>query len=473
MNGTVAALFAGALALSGCSPPDTQDAIYDIVLAGGRVMDPESGLDAIRNVGVREGIIEAVSEDTLEGKRVVDAAGLVVAPGFIDLHVHGQTDYSFTFMIRDGVTSGLELEVGTGNVEGWYRRRRGGQRANYGVSVGHIPIRIAVMNDPSDWLPSGAAKNDPASDEQIEVMRRRIREGLDQGAVAVGFGTAYTPGASVAEIETMMKVAAEVGASAHIHVRSGLDGLAEAIDTAERTGTALHVVHANSSGGMETPAFLAKIEQARARGQDVTTEAYPYGAGQTRIESALFDDWESWDDERFGIHQWVATGERLTRASFARYRKQGGAVIIHDRPESMTRAALESPLTMIASDGGIGNGRGHPRGSGTFSKVLGKYVREEGLLSLMDALRRMTIEPARRLETYVLSMKKKGRLQVGADADITLFNPETVIDKSTYENAAVPPDGIPYVIVNGILVVDKGELVEGAHPGKPIRKNWP
>ena len=302
-------------------------------------------------------------------------------------------------------------------------------------------------------------------------MRRRISEGLDQGAVAVGFGTAYTPGASVAEFETMMAVAADYGTSAHIHVRGGLDGLAEAIDTAARTGTALHVVHANSSGGMETPAFLARIEEARAGGQDVTTEAYPYGAGQTRIESALFDDWESWDDEQFGIHQWVATGERLTRASFATYRDQGGSIIIHNRPESMTRAAIESPLTMIASDGGIGDGRGHPRGSGTFSKVLGKYVREQGVLTLMDALRRMTIAPARRLETYVPSMKKKGRLQAGADADITLFDPATVIDKSTYENAAVPPDGIPYVIVNGVLVVDDGELVPGAHPGKPIRKN--
>ncbi len=465
MKKTVVALFAFALALSGCTPP------YDIVLAGGRVMDPESGLDAIRNVGVRDGLIAAVTEDALDGTRVIDASGLVVAPGFIDLHVHGQTDYSFTFMIRDGVTSGFELEVGTGDVEGWYREREGGQRANYGVSVGHIPTRIIVMNDPGDFLPAGAAKNEPASDDQIEEMRRRISEGLDQGAVAVGFGTAYTPGASLEEFEAMLSVAAAHGASAHIHVRGGLDGLAEAIETAERTGTALHVVHANSSGGMETPAFLARIEEARARGQDVTTEAYPYGAGQTRIESALFDDWESWDDEQFGIHQWVATGERLTRESFAKYREQGGVIIIHNRPEAMTRAALENPLTMIASDGGIGDGRGHPRGSGTFSKVLGHYARDENVLTLMDALRRMTIEPARRLETYVPSMKNKGRLQAGADADITVFNPDTVIDKSTYEDAAVPPEGIPYVMVNGVLVVDEGELVRNARPGKAIRKH--
>ena len=458
-----------ALGLASCTQPETSDGGYDVVVLGGRVMDPESGLDALRNVGIRDGRIEAITEDAIEGERVIDATGHAVAPGFIDLHVHGQHDEGFTFMIRDGVTSGLELEVGTGDVAKWYRQREGGQRAHYGVSIGHIPVRMIVMEDPGDFLPSGAANSEAASQEQIDEMARRIAEGLDQGAVAVGFGMAYTPAATLPELETMMSVAAERNASAHIHVRGGLEGLIEAIETAKKTGAPLHIVHANSSGGSETPAFLARIEEARAAGQDVTTECYPYSAGQTRIESALFDDWQSWDDERFGIHQWVATGERLTRENFGHYREQGGSVIIHSRTEEMTRAAVESPLTMIASDGGISNGRGHPRGSGTYSRVLGKYVREDKALTLMDALRKMTIEPARRLETYVPAMRNKGRLSVGADADITIFNPDTVIDKSTYEHSAVPPDGIPYVLVNGVLVVDEGELVPGAHPGRALR----
>lgn len=459
--------------VGGCGSPaadsSSSSASYDIVLTGGRVMDPESGLDAVRNVGIADGRIAALTEEPLEGERTIDASGLVVAPGFIDLHVHGQVDESYGFMVRDGVTSGFELEVGTGDVDAWYREREGGQRGNYGVSIGHIPVRMDVFSDPGDFLPSGVGGSEPATEAQIEAMARRIEEGLNEGALAVGFGLAYTPAATTDEFAAMMAVAARHGASAHIHVRGSVDGVVEAIDTAAKTGAPLHVVHANSSGGARIGEFLAKIQAARDAGQDVTTEAYPYGAGQSRIESALFDDWESWDDDRFDRYQWVTTGERLTRETFAKYRAQGGSVIIHSRTEAMTREAIGSPLTMIASDGGIRNGRGHPRGSGTFSRVLGKYVREEGVLTLMDALRKMTIEPARRLEPRVPAMADKGRIRVGADADVTLFDPETVIDRSTYTESAVPPDGIPYVLVNGVVVVDGGRLVSGARPGRAIR----
>ena len=189
----------------------------------------------------------------------------------------------------------------------------------------------------------------------------------------------------------------------------------------------------------------------------------------TMIESALFDDWESWEDDRFPILQWAETGERLTRDSFARYRTEGGGVIIHSRTADMTRTAIENPLTMIASDGLIEDGRGHPRTAGTYSKVLGKYVREEWVLTLMDALRRMTIEPARRLAGYVPAMETKGRLSVGADADITILDAGTVIDRSTYTNPTLPSEGIPYVLVNGVLVVEGGELVPDARPGRAIR----
>lgn len=440
-----------------------------VVVRGGRVIDPESGLDAVRNVGIRDGKIAVVSEDDLEGDRVIDANGLVVSPGFIDLHEHGQTEEAYALMVQDGVTSAFELEVGTGNVAAWYADREGGQIVNYGVSIGHIPVRMIVMGDQGDFLPSGPGGHATAADAQIAEMELRIREGLAQGAVAVGFGTAYTPAATMDEVETMFRVAAMNNASAHVHVRGGLGGLRETIETAKGAGVALHIVHANSSGGEETVAFLVIIEEARNAGQDVTTEAYPYSAGMTAIESALFEDWQTWEDARFNTFQWVETGERLNRQTFGQYREREGNVIIHSRTEEMTLAAIANPLTMIASDGFIVNGQGHPRTSGTFSKVLGRYVREQGAVELIDALRRMTIEPARRLEVRVPAMRNKGRVRVGADADLTIFDPTTVIDKSNYMDATIPSDGIEYVFVSGVLVVDQGALVPGVRPGRAVR----
>jgi dihydroorotase len=299
-------------------------------------------------------------------------------------------------------------------------------------------------------------------------MEAMLRKGLAEGAVAMGVGSAYTPGAPIAEFERMFRVAAQGGASAHIHMRGGLAGLHETIAAAKAAGAKLHVVHVNSSAADEIEGFLTAIAAAQTAGQDVTTEAYPYGAGMTEIASAIFDDWETWPDEKFGQHQLVSTGERLTRATFATARKAGGTIIIHARSEAQTRTAIVSPLTMVASDGFIEYGKGHPRTSGTYAKVLGRYVRDERAIPLMDAIRRMTLLPAQRLEARVPAMKTKGRLSVGADADITVFDPATVIDRATYEDASIPSAGIPWVIVNGEVVVDRGE-VTAARPGRAIR----
>ncbi|MDP1571458.1 MAG: amidohydrolase family protein [Vicinamibacterales bacterium] len=453
--------------LGGCSPIPAPT--YDLVIANGRVMDPESGLDAVRHVGVRNGTIEMISETPLQGVRVIDASDHVVSPGFIDLHEHGQQDESYRLMVRDGVTSAFELEVGTADVAGWYAAREGGQRVNYGVSIGHIPARMKVLGDPGTGiLPAGIGGSGSATEEQQQEMEGILRDGLAQGAVAVGFGSAYTPGATMAEIERMFRVAADEGASVHIHMRGGVAGLHETIAAAASAGASLHVVHVNSSGGSNLDAFLAAIQAARDAGQDVTTEAYPYGAGMTEIQSALYDDWETWPDDRFERNQLVSTGERLTRETFGKARAAGGTIITHGRPEEQTRAAIVSPLSMIASDGFIEDGRGHPRTSGTYAKVLGRYVREERVVDLMDALRRMTVEPARRLEQRTPAMANKGRVRVGADADLTIFDPATVIDRATYEDATIPSAGIPYVIVGGEVVVDGGALGD-ARPGRAIR----
>ena len=423
----------------------------------------------MRHIGIRGGTVEAISDTPLAGARVIDASGHVVAPGFIDLHEHGQQEESYRMMVRDGVTSAFELEAGTADVAGWYAAREGGQIVNYGVSIGHIPARMRVLGDPgTGLLPAGIGGTGSANEAQMTEMEAILRKGIADGAVAMGFGSAYTPGAPMSEIERMFRVSAEGGTSAHIHLRGELAGLEETLRAAANAKTSLHIVHVNSVAGDEIDQFLTMIQRARDAGQDVTTEAYPYGAGMTEIQSALFDDWTTWPDERFALHQLVSTGERLTRATFEQARQAGGTVIIHGRSEAQTRAAIVSPLSMVASDGFIENGRGHPRTSGTFAKVLGRYVREEKAITLTDALRRMTLEPARRLERRAPAMVRKGRLKVGADADITIFDPATVIDRATYEDASVPSAGIPYVIVGGEVVVDKGE-VTAARPGRAVR----
>jgi len=372
---------------------------YDLVIQNGRVMDPESGLDAPRHIGITKGVIQEISEKPLEGKRSIDARGLVVAPGFVDLHRHGQTPEAYELLAQDGVTSALELEVGVADIDAWYAEREGKALVNYGASIGHIPVRMKLMGDPGAFLPAGDAARRAATDQQIAEMKRLLAEGLERGAPAVGFGIAYTGAASRWEILEMFRVAARHGAACHVHVRSGdrADGLQEVIAAAAITGAPLHIVHVQSSGGPATKAWLEVIAEARSRGLDVSTECYPYAASQTRIESALYDGWENRPAADYQRLQWVATGERLTRESFLKYRKQGGSVISHSNTEAAVRAAVAHPLAMIASDGG----RGHPRSSGTFARILGRYTRENRDLTLMEALRKMTLMPAQRLERRV------------------------------------------------------------------------
>ena len=449
--------------------PGALAAEYGLVIQGGRVIDPESGLDAVMNVGVNGSTIESVSADALDGEYVIEADGLVVAPGFIDLHAHGQTEEAYRLMVHDGVTSAFEIELGTDDVDRWYAERNDGQYLNYGVGAGHIPVRMAVMGDPAESLPTGPGAWQAATAEEIDAMIQGLTRGLARGAVAVGMGLEYTPAATDEEVLEVMRLAAAKDASVHVHLDAGLEGLERAIDLASEADASLHVVHVNSAAKALIDEYLARIGTAAESGLDITTETYPYGAGMTRIESAKFSDWESWPDEEFGKFQWAETGEWLDRETFGTRRSEGGIIIHHARSEAMTRKAVGHPLTMIASDGFIVDGVGHPRVSGSFSRVLGRYVREESLLALPAAISKMTLEPARRLEGRVPAMKRKGRVQPGADADLTIFDPNAIIDRSTYADPAETSAGIEYVIVGGRPVIRNGELIEDARFGKAVR----
>ena len=276
----------------------------------------------------------------------------------------------------------------------------------------------------------------------------------------------------------MFRAAGAAKAPAFVHIRhmgarepaSALAALEEVLAAAAVSGAPLHVVHITSSGLRQTPDLLAAIAGARAHGLDVTTECYPYTAAQTELQSAMFDEgWQQVLGVDYGALEWAATGERLTAATFARYRKPGGMVIMHMIPEEIATLAVASPLTMIASDGYIEAGKGHPRGAGTFTRVLGYYVRERHALGLMDALAKMTIQPARRLEARAPAMRRKGRLQPGADADITVFDPGTVADRATFRQPTLAPAGIRWVLVSGVPVVAEGRLEAGPRPGRAIR----
>jgi N-acyl-D-aspartate/D-glutamate deacylase len=467
---TVAAL-AALLSVSLLPPLLTAQTVYDVVLRGGRVLDPESGVDAVRTVALTGRTIAALSTDPLRGRIEIDATGLVVAPGFIDLHSHGQTPENYRYKAMDGVTTALELEVGVSPVSNWYGAREGRSLINFGASSGHIPARMAVMKDTGGLLPRDAAMNRPASPQEQKEIETAVRKGLDEGALGIGLGITYTPTATSDEILNLFYLVAPFKRPVFVHMRAGdvVAALQEVITDAAVSGAPLHVVHINSAATAKTAQALRMIEGARARGLDVTTEAYPYTASMTEIASAAYDGWGTQGPDYFATLLWPATGERLTRESFERYRKQGGFVIRFGNTEEMVQMAISHPLVMIASDGIIENGKGHPRGAGTYARVLGKYVRQENALTLMDAVRKSSLMPAQRLESMSPQMRQKGRLRVGADADILVFDPTRVVDRATFENAAQYSDGFRYVLVGGTFVVRDGKLQEGVAPGQAIR----
>jgi N-acyl-D-glutamate deacylase len=490
---------------------------FDLVIIGGRVIDPESGLDGIRNVGIRDNQIATITEDAIEGAKAIDARGHVVAPGFIDLHAHGQNLGDYRMQAMQGVTTMLELESGVLPVSAWYEGQ-GKKRLpiNYGTAAGWTYARIATFTDTEpeatvkyfqDAQGLTHWKNELATPEQQEKILGYVKQGLDEGALGIGINAGYAPGYGRKEYFALAALAAERDVATYTHVRyasnvepqSSYEAVQELIANAAITGAHMHLCHINSTSLKDIHSIMELVDGAFENNINITVGAYPWGAASTVVGAAMFSG-EGWP-ERMGstAHSFQLGLDRMTEEQLADYQKNkpGTFIVWHFLDESnpeelaMLDASVLHPKILIESDemfwmfmddkGHVENYTGdawplpkeafsHPRSNGTFAKVMRSYVRERGLLSLSDAIRKMSLMPAQTLEGFVPQMKKKGRLQVGMDADIVVFDPETIRDVGTYEKPNQPAEGVQSVLVNGELIVAQGELIPDAAPGQPIRR---
>ena len=465
---------------------------YDLVIANGRVIDPETALDAQRHIGIRDGTIVEISEQPLTGTAAIDAAGQVVAPGFIDIHSHTPTLLGQHFNLLDGITTQLDLEAGSFPISFYGEHFRDGAQINYGSSVGHFAVRIKVIEGiDQPYIFAGkqtvvmgsAAWMQPATAEQIEQMRVLINQGIDQGGLGIGVLLDYmTEAVSDAELRMLFEVAAAREVPIHVHVRRGYTGdpagLVEVIELAKSTGAPLFVCHITHNAMGRIGDWLAMIDQANREGANITTETLSYAAGGTSIAADVFRrrDWQAIFDISYEDVQWVATGEWLTKESWEKYAKEepAGAVNHHYVKESWMETALKWPRMMVSTDAipavdtRIAT---NPNVAGTFARVLGHYVRDRQLFGLSEALAKMSLYQAQWMEQASPVFKRKGRLQIGADADIVIFDATTVAANADYGDPYQPSSGIQHVLVAGQHVVKDGIRIEGISPGKKILGN--
>ena len=477
---------------------------YSLAINHGRVIDPESGLDSIRHIGISGSEIISISEQPLTAKKVIDATGMVVSPGFIDLHTHSPTPLGEYYQAFDGVTTALELEAGFFPILGYGSAISDKPLINYGASAGYAAMRIfekngmkissgspthspvgikgwftAVMYFITDFETAlSASFNEQATEQELEKLRELLLSDLDKGAIGIGLALDYFSDAiQEAEMRMIFEVAAQRNATIFVHVRRGIDGdpsgLREVINYASQYGASVHICHISHNAISNLELFLAEVKAAQASGIDIPTEVLPYNAGSAFISAAVFGrDWQTIFNISFEDVELAATGERFNQAMWEQYRKEhpDSQVIHHYLKEEWTQRAVQEPGVIIVSDLLSMDSREKKVAphNGAFSKVLGRYVREQDLLELPTAISKMTLLPAQRLENYAPAFRRKGRIQENMDADITIFNPETIRDNATYDNPYQEASGIMHVIVNGQAIISDGRQIEGVFPGERI-----
>ena len=490
--------------------------VYDIAVNNGRVIDPETELDAQRNIGIRNGKIVTITGKEITAQRTIDARGMIVAPGFIDTHVHApDLPLNQRMLARDGVTTALDLENGAYPFARWYARLEGNSYINFGASVSSIAVREALANPVYDSITGSSAidlfkdaersnfskawVDTRFSDKQLDQLKQMLLSEIEQGAIGVGLSLAYhSSGTTSREADIYQEAAAESGALVAVHGRyfgdrpphTGLVGLEEYIAKAFTIGGGLLLVHLPTNALQDTGLALQTYLKARQKGLSILAEVSPYAFATTMLQAEFLhpDAFESATGLDISNVSLAATGEPLTRERYsqAMASNPGQPVIVNLGHDNAIRTAVTFPYVVIASDALVyqekGTGRlvehfdasldelsAHPRTTGAHARVL-RLNREENLMSWSEVLAKLSLYQAQFLqENGVPQMRYKGRIQQGMDADITIFDPETVRDNATLETPARPSTGIPYVLVNGQMVVDNGAVVKTAKAGVGIR----
>ncbi|MBD0404130.1 aminoacylase [Flammeovirga sp. EKP202] len=485
---------------------------YDLVILNGRVMDPETMLDRVLNVGVKDGNITIITPNDIQGEKTIDAEGLVVAPGFIDTHFHALDGLSLKMAARDGVTTGMDLEIGAIKVDNWYKAKEGAWPLNYGTGISHEGIRIQVL-DPEVELPEwadapvllGKLRADACADgdcgwqdtesnlEQLNEIMRLADEGMQQGAIGFNSTVGYmVDGVSTLEMYKLQEVAAKYGRVSTAHVRyhgspknpQAPIGFEEILANALVLNGPLLLQHNNDFGWMENE---DKLQKVRAQGHNMWSEYYPYTAASTSISSSFLQP-KIFENVFGGIYERdiydPINDKYLNKDEFLETEKEDPSrlVVIYNQNRKLWMTDwLKMPHMTVASDAiysGLGvdswdvpfeEYKGHPRTAGTRAKVL-RLARENGV-PLMFSIAQMSYWPAKHLgDAGLEAMQVRGRIQEGMVADITIFDPENVADQATYKmkQQGLPSVGIPYVIVSGECVVDNSEFKK-VWAGKPIR----
>jgi dihydroorotase len=451
-------------------PPDRH--VFDIVISGGRVMDPDSGFDGLADVGIDGSNITAISPAPLTGSVTIDATGRVVAPGFVDLLSYEPNSFGVWLKLADGVTTNLAMHGVNNYAEAFFGRYENRTPIHFGGAFHHHFMR---------GFDIGAGIESELTMPQFEEMKELVTTNLARGFAGVSFSPEYSPGTTTAEMEQLAAMAASHGHVCFFHARhsdphppgTGLEAIGEVLAIAARTGAAVHIEHLSSTGGTFVMGqALERINNARANGTDVTACLYPYEFWGTFLGSSRFAlGWQ----ERYRLSesdlQVAGTRGRLSVETFGAAWRENKLVAAHGSiPGEEVRMALREPWTLVASDAiPTAEMNNHPRGAGTFARTIGHYVRERGVLDLMSGLAKITILPVRRVEAMIPAMAGKGRLQRGADADIVVFDPDTIGDRATIEEPAAPSVGIDWVLVAGQIALREGRVDRSVLAGQPLR----